>query len=88
MDAEAGGSRGWLAEHGPSPVAGAGVTTGSCAKALLTCQQVKRQEVLGFLWVFFLKQPSLESGSVQLADRSTKKNISWLKKRRQKDWSI
>lgn len=48
---------------------------GSCAEALLTCQQVKRQEVLGFLWVFFLKQPSLESGSVQLADRSIKKNI-------------
>lgn len=74
IDAEAGGSRGWLAEHGPSPVAGADVA-GSCAEALLTCQQVKRQEVLGFLWVFFLKQPSLESGSVQLADRSTKKNI-------------
>lgn len=85
MVAEASGSRGWLAEHGPSPVAD---VAGSCAEALLTCRQVKLQEVLGFLWVFFLKQPSLESGSVQLADRSTKKNISWLKKWRQKDWSI
>lgn len=70
----AGGSRGWLAEHGPSPVTAADAAV-SCAEALLTCQQVKRQEVLGFMWVFFLKQPSLESGSAQLADRSTKKNI-------------
>lgn len=85
MDAEASGSRGWLAEDGPSPVAD---VAGSCAEALLTGWKDKLQEVLGFVWVFFLKQPSLESGSVQLADRSTKKNISWLKKRRQKDWSI
>lgn len=83
MDAEASRRRGWRAVARPAP--GAAIT-GSCTESLLTHRQVKRQE----FWVFFFfhEMALLEFGSARLAAGSAKKNISWLKKWRQKDWSI